>query len=124
MLYGVRIYIVQIQAVATSPSTSVNQNGMSYKPQQSAQTIPLELVYRVVCCLSWATKLLTASVVAAHIAVADLRVGTGLCVWHGVRENGAREQQSRCGDEGGELHGDLEALLISVSVGRWMGLCG
>lgn len=54
---------------------------------------------------------MSAGVVAAQVAVADLRVGTGLRIRHGVRENGAREQQSGCGDDSGELHGDLDAAI-------------
>ncbi|KFZ23876.1 hypothetical protein V502_01637 [Pseudogymnoascus sp. VKM F-4520 (FW-2644)] len=62
------------------------------------------------CHLSTA-ELLSTGVVAAQVAVADLRVGTGLRIRHGVRENGAREQQSGCGDESGELHGDLDEAI-------------
>jgi hypothetical protein len=86
------------------------------RPLYSVQTIttlqlyaPQNLVAPESCQL--AAELLSARIVAAQVAVADLRVGTSLGVRHGVRDRGAGEQQSDCGDESGELHGELDATI-------------
>lgn len=59
--------------------------------------------------LVWAAEVLSARIIAAQVAVADLRVGLRIRQW--VGEGVAREQQSDYGDESGELHGDLGAAI-------------
>ncbi|KFY86553.1 hypothetical protein V500_07553 [Pseudogymnoascus sp. VKM F-4518 (FW-2643)] len=95
---------------AVKGATQVHRSAPTIRNDKNeCQLLARDAVWKL-CHLS-AAELLSAGVVAAQVAVADLRVGTGLRIRHGVCENGAREQHSGCGDDSGELHGDLDEAI-------------